>query len=72
MGDAQLAELTAARTIQQFAKAFLVRRRIRRIAQAAQVIQKVWRGFLGRKRYTMFRSRHNKVVRQVIHSGVGF
>lgn len=64
MGDAQLAELAAAQAIQTCAKGFLVRSRLRRIARAALAIQKVWRGFLGRKRFQYFRSCRNRVVRQ--------
>lgn len=65
MASEQIAELAAAQAIQKFAKGFLVRSRLRRISTAALIIQKVWRGYLGRLRYSMFRKRRNKLIRQV-------
>eukprot|EP00892_Ulva_mutabilis_P011676 jgi/Ulvmu1/8881/UM049_0063.1 len=64
MEAAQSVEGAAARMIHRCAKGFLVRRRLKHITLCAIVIQKQWRGYLGRLRFQLFRSGRNKTIRQ--------
>lgn len=59
-------EVAACCTIQRGARGYLVRIRLRRILRAAVVIQRYWRGYLGRKRFNLFRTVKNTQLRQVL------
>jgi hypothetical protein len=58
-------ERSAGFVLTAHAKGFLLRRRLDHVRWAALVIQRFWRGHLGRLRYNIFLKHHQTVQRKV-------
>ena len=63
--EARPQEQAAGLLITTNARGFLIRKRVRSLEATVLVIQKVWRGYLGRQRFALFLRHHNAGLRKV-------